>query len=134
MQMKTKFHEFQLTSTYKGDKNWGCDVRNPNNHIITVTNTKTGKFTRFEFWESIVEVEIKTERQLINAFECFLSDALAGIQNSDIDDFQSEFGYTSVKECIRAWKGCTNASRKAKRVVGDEDRICDLINEINEAA
>ena len=130
--MKTTFHEFKLTSTYKGNKNWSCDSRNSNNHIITVYNTETGKYTRFEFWESIVEREIRTERQLIGAFECFLSDALTGIQNRDIDDFANEFGYTSVKECIRAWKGCTNAARKAKRVVGDESRLCDLINEIND--
>lgn len=132
--MKTNFHEFRLTSVYKGDKNWNCDIRNPNNHIITVYNTETGKYTRFEFWESIREIEIKTEKQLIWAFECFLSDALSGMQNRDIDDFQKEFGYESVSECIRAWKGCVSSARKAKRVVGDEQRLCDLINEINEAA
>lgn len=132
--MKTKFHEFTITSYYRGDKCWNCDSKNYNNHIITVYNTETKSKTSFEFWESLKESEIKTEEQLVNAFECFLSDALAYIQARDIDDFSREFGYEKVTECLRAYNGCKKAAKKAKRVVGDEDRLCDLINEINDAA
>lgn len=132
--MKTKFHEFNLTSTYKGDKCWdaeGYSCRNYNNHIITVYNTRTRKATRFEFWESLHEIEIRTRKQLIWAFECFLSDALSAIQNEDEWDFFDEYGYTPSRKAKEIYEACKRSARKAKRVVGDEQRICDLINEIN---
>ena len=132
--MKTKFHEFNLSSTYKGDKAWKGMPKNTNNHIITVTNTETNKRTRFEFWESLSETEITTERQLINAFECFLSDALATTNCRDVWDFFSEFGYEPTRENYEIYKACQRALKKAQRVIGDEERLCDLINEISEAA
>ena len=134
--MKTKFHEFQISSVYKGNKCWDdAKIKNYNNHTVTVRNTETGKSTRFEFWESIREVEIKTEEQLLWAFECFLTDALAYIQARNIDDFASEFGYQdSVSKCFKVYKACMKQAMKAKRVVGDEERLCNLVNEINEAA
>ena len=133
--MKTTFHEFKLSSTYKGDKYWdSSDTRyqNRNNHIITVRNTLTNKKTTFEFWESIMEREIKTERQLIWAFECFLTDALATIQARDVWDFFSEFGYEPSRKSFDTYNACKRSERKALRVVGDESRLCDLVNEINE--
>lgn len=130
--MKTQFHEFKLSSKYKGNKNWANGSNNKNNHIITVRNTETGKLTRFEFWESVIEKEIKTEKQLLWAFYCFMSDALAYIQNHTIDDFADEFGYTKISEAIRIYKACKASADKTLRIGLDEDRLCDLLNEINE--
>lgn len=136
--MKTKFHEFNLTSTYKGDKCWDVDgdvgsyrTRNYNNHIITVYNRITRKATRFEFWESLHEIEIRTRKQLLWAFECFLSDALSVMQNEDEWDFFDEYGYTPSRKAKEVYDACKKSAQKALRVVGSEQRICDLINEIN---
>ena len=133
--MKTQFHEFQLSSVYKGDKCWDNGdpgYPNYNNHVITVFNTETRKRTQFDFWESIHEKEIKTEKQLLWAFECFLDDALAAIQNKDEWDFFDEFGYEPSRKAREIYNACKRSARKAKRVVGDEERLCELCNEINE--
>ena len=136
--MKTKFHEFDIISTYKGDKCWNCSgdvgthrTENWNNHIVTVRNMETKKTTRFEFWESNAEKKIRTKEQLLEAFMCFLDDALAAINNRDEWDFFDEFGYEPSRKAKEIYEACKKSARKAKRVVGNEQRICDLINEIN---
>ena len=50
--------------------------------------------------------------ELLEAFYCFLSDGIAYDNAKDIDDFQSEFGYTNVSECIDAYNGCKDAYDK----------------------
>ena len=46
------------------------------------------------------------EDGLREAFYYFLSDGIAYVNSRDIDDFQSEFGYKNVSECIRVYKAC----------------------------
>lgn len=130
--MRMRFHEFRITSTYKGDKCWrNCNIHNYNNHVITVFNTETKKKTRFDFWASIANPTVETERDLLGAFQCFLDDALAVMQTKDEWDFFDEFGYKASREAHEIYKACKRTEAKVKRVIGDEQRVCDLINEIN---
>lgn len=131
--MKTTYKNFTLTSTYKGDKkaNWGDDSRyeNWNNHVISVRNNDNKKATRFEFWESIQEREIKNERQLLWAFECFLGDVISG--DYDFNEFCNEFGYDNdSRKAYKIYKACVRAKEKFSRIYNDD--IYDFSNELRE--
>lgn len=52
------------------------------------------------------------EDELREAFYFFLSDGIAYDNANDIDDFQSEFGYTKVSDCMKAYNGCKDAYDK----------------------
>lgn len=131
--MKTTFKNFAITSTFKGDKlaPWSDKQQNYNNHIITVTNTETKQKTNFEFWGSIVNPEIKTENELLNAFYCFVGDAVSG--NSPFEEFCSEFGYDDdSRTAERTWKACKKSAEKLNKIYNDS--IYDLSNELQEIA
>ena len=131
--MKTTYKEFNLNSTFKGDKVWNADEKqeNYNNHIITVTNTETKQKVSFEFWGSIANPEIKTEKELLYAFYCFVEDALSG--KMDFSEFCSEFGYdTDSRKAEKTWKACKRSTVKFERLyTGD---IYDFINKLQEVA
>lgn len=59
------------------------------------------------------------EDELREAFYCFLSDGIAYDNAKDIDDFQSEFGYTKYSECMDAYNGCKDAYDKCTN-------LCDI--------
>lgn len=135
--MKTDFGLFHLTSTYKGDKNWhdswSADCpENWNNHMIMVQSDLTGKAARFEFWESIVERKIRTRKQLLNAFWCFLSDCEAVITCRDWRDFQQEFGYENDADAKRVYRACQHQWEKAQRLGLNETSIYETIEKLEE--
>lgn len=129
--METIYKDFKIKSEYKGDKAapWGDRQENWNNHIITVKNITTGKRTSFEFWASIMHPEIQTEDDLLNAFECFVSDALSG-ENS-FEDFCNEYGYdTDSRSAERTHKACVKSNQKLKGIYAGD--LYELANELNE--
>lgn len=69
------------------------------------------------------------EQELASALWCFLTDGISYENAQDIDDFQSEFGYTKVSECQRAYEGCKKAHEKWKKFNLD---ACDLANWLQE--
>lgn len=128
--MKTVYKNVELESKYLGNKNWTTSMfRNRNNHRITVKNLDTGEWTWFEYWESIQEVEIKKEEQLMFAFYCFLSDALAG--EMEYYDFCNEYGYDGCEPSSKkVWKACQNSAEKANRLFGPD--YVDIMNDVQE--
>lgn len=131
--MELKYNKFLIEAEYKGDKNWNNDntgVGNWNNHIVTVTNTETDECCSFDFWMSIARPEMTREDDIAYAFYCFLTDALAAIQSKDEWDFFDEFGYEPSRKSKQVYDACCESAEKAKRVVGDEDTICDLVNNL----
>lgn len=67
--------------------------------------------TEFDFYCNDYELD---EPNLREAFYFFLSDGIAYDNAIDIDDFQSEFGYTKVSDCMKAYNGCKEALEKWK--------------------
>lgn len=131
--MKTTFKNFSITSTFKGDKvaPWSDKQQNYNNHTITVTNTETKQKISFEFWGSIVKPEIKTEDELLNAFYCFVSDAVSGI--SSFENFCGEFGYDEdSRTAEKTWKACKKSLEKLNKIYNGDIYI--LSNELQEIA
>jgi hypothetical protein len=99
-----------------------------------VKNTESGKTTRFEFWCSIMHPKFETEYDVLNAFYCFVSDALSGLYS--FDEFCSEFGYdTDSRKAEKIYKACKRAYTKFERVSGfSENEMYDFINELAEIA
>lgn len=128
--LNTKQGKFTINSEYIGDKPapWN-DGKNDNyhNHKVSVTHNKR-KLT-FDFWGSIMNPELRSDQDNINAFQCFVSDALSAKESFEY--FCSEFGYdTDSRKAERIYKACEKHLRKLERVfTGD---IYDLINELQE--
>lgn len=134
--MQTTFKNFKVVAEYKGDKAWGTDdeytYKNTNNHLVTVTNTETKESCDFDYWTSLARPEMTSEQDVLEAFECFLDDSLAAIQNKDEWDFFDEFGYEPSRKAKQIYEACKKSAEKCKRVVGSEDDIVDLANELQE--
>ena len=53
--------------------------------------------------------------------ECLLLDKSAYDSCRDIDDFQSEFGYEKVSECLKAYNSCKETSEGLERLFTEEE-------------
>lgn len=128
--MKTNYKHYQITSVYKGTKNWNMNINNYNNHMIYITNKETNKRCAFEYWNSIAEGEIKTEEGLICALFCFINDSIHALD--DLEYFIDEFGY-EYKEGKKAYNQCCKSLEKYHRVFTEdiEDILTDLIDNYN---
>ena len=128
--MKTNYKHYQITSVYKGTKNWNMNINNYNNHMIYITNKETNKRCAFEYWNSIAEGEIKTEEGLIYALFCFINDSIHALD--DLEYFIDEFGY-EYKEGKKAYNQCCKSLEKYHRVFTEdiEDILADLIDNYN---
>ena len=126
--MKTMYKQYQITSVYKGSKNWDmCDINNYNNHIIYITNKETKQRCSFEYWESVAIGEITTEQGLFDALFCFINDSLSAID--DMDYFIKEYGY-DYKEGKKIYKSCEKSLEKYNRVFTED--IYGVINDLIE--
>lgn len=130
--MTYKFGDFGITATYKGDKaaKWSGG-ENWNNHLVTVVNTKTGKRTSFEFWASIMNPHLSSRYDVLNAFRCFVDDAISG--DMTFREFCEEFGYAEdSRTAEKTWKDCKNASKKLHRIYDGD--IYELTNALADFA
>lgn len=84
----------------------------------------------FDFWTP--EHLLNNRDGHISALYCYLSDAISYANAEDIDDFQAEFGYEKVSECLQAYEGCEEAYRNLIELLKNEDLIYDSINKIQE--
>lgn len=131
--MKATFKNFEVSAVYTGSKaaEWGNGRENWNHHRIAVKNTDTGARTSFDFWASVAEPELRTEYDILNAFYCFVSDAISG--DMDFSEFCGEFGYDEdSRTAEKTWKACKRSSEKMKRIC--DGNIYDLANELQEVA
>ena len=79
--------------------------------------------------------KFESEHDVLNAFYCFVSDALSGLDS--FDEFCGEFGYdTDSRKAKKVYKACKRAYEKFKRVSGfaDDDEFYGFINELAEIA
>ena len=132
--MTTNYNEFKITATYTGSKISPWNENNSNHHKVTVYDADTKLHTSFDFWASIVHPVLDTDYDVLNAFYCFLSDAISGTLS--FEDFCSEFGYdTDSKSGERTWKACKRITDKFFRVSGYSlDMLYDLVNNLSDIA
>lgn len=128
---KATFKQFEVKASYKGTKKaeWSSD--NFNNHMITVTNTETGNKATFEFWASMAHPELNREYDILNAFYCFITDAISGSES--FEDFCSNFGYDKDSiTALKIYRKCKKQLEKLNKICNDN--IHDLANELQEVA
>lgn len=127
--MKATFKNFRVSANFTGSKPAGFNSNNWNHHNVTVTNTENGLKTRFDFWASIMNLELETEYDVLNAFYCFVGDAISG--DDSFSDFCSCFGYnTDSMTAYKVWNACKRAAKKLHRIYDGD--IYELSNELAE--
>ena len=134
--VSAEYNGFYVESRYIGHKCWdrGANSKrssNSNYHKVTVKNIETGKWTWFEFWQSLNEKRIRNKEQLLEAFWCFLLDAQAG--DNDYAGFCDEYAYNMYDQHSKQiYKKVRAARDKAVRVLGGMDEATDMLNRIQE--
>jgi hypothetical protein len=135
--MNATFKNYSISAEYLGDKPapWSDKDReqNYNRHRVIVRNRTSGKRVSFYFWASLAQPELRSPSDLRGAFECFLSDAIAGKQS--FEDFCGDFGYDAdSRKAEQAWKACSKASDKADRLIdGDLYGTANALRELESA-
>ena len=131
-----RWKEFKIEAKLKGlevSPTFGDEQPRPN-WLIYVTNLETKETITFDFYGSIIDQREQKKKLSINdliyCFYLLLSDAISG--EMDVDDFQNEFGYTSVKECLRVHRACKDQLHKANIILNGYD-LYDTINDLQEA-
>ena len=109
--METTFNykdtAIKLSSEYVGSAfPWGKEYEKQHHEVSVWVGDE---HVEFNFYCNDYELD---EDGLREAFYYFLSDGIAYDNAKDIDDFQSEFGYTKVSECVDAYNGCKDAYDK----------------------
>lgn len=134
---EAKFKNYEVKSEFTGSKKaeWsGNDMPdNWNHHKISVKNTETGTKISFDFWASLAEPKLSSEYDVLNAFYCFITDAIAGAE--DFEEFCGNFGYDPYedrKKAQKVHKSCQKSTEKYQKLT-DED-MYDLANELSEIA
>jgi hypothetical protein len=103
--------QIKLSSSYKGTATpWGDNfVKQHHKVYVKLGNEGVYKQIQFDFYCNDVKLD---KEKLCMALYYFLSDGIAYDNSRNIDDFQSEFGYTKVSECLKAYEGCKKAWEK----------------------
>lgn len=99
-----------------------------NRYNVTV-KTESGR-TSFKFYDSAANLHLTELNDLRGAFECFVSDAIAG--GESFDEFCSNFGYDPDSRIAeRQHRACVRSYESMNRIfTGD---LYDLSNELQEA-
>ena len=128
--MKTTFKNFRISSSDPVYASCPWDSRNHNRYNITVTNTDNGKRTRFPFYTSIAKPDITEEKELLEAFDCFISDCYSGFM--DFREFCNEFGYDEdSRKAFKVWRACVASCARFQRIGGDVNDLDDLRCELD---
>lgn len=128
----TTYKNFRISAEFDGKKVTGWDANNDRHNKVTVKNLDNGKRTSFDFWGTVVNPRVESEYDLLNAFYCFVSDALAGVDS--FENFCSEFGYdTDSRNAEKIWKACKRSTDKFFNLTNYSlDMVYDFINELQD--
>lgn len=105
--METNYKLLKLVAEWTGEKSSiHADKDNSARHFtIFVENIATETVISFDYWSSIARPEFETETELLEAYECFVSDAILGINS--FSDFCSETGCDSDSiKSHKTWIAC----------------------------
>ena len=80
-----------------------------------------GKTYTTYYTDSVVAYRNGKNIDFKQVMECLLLDKSAYDSCTDIDDFQAEFGYEKVSECLKAYNGCKETSEGLERLFTEEE-------------
>ena len=75
----------------------------------------------FDYTDSVMAYKNGEDLNYRNVMECLLLDKSAYDSCRDIDDFQAEFGYDKVSECLKAYNVCKETSEALERIFTEEE-------------
>lgn len=131
---KASFKNIRVSAVYVGDEAAPFNSNNYHKHRVRVYNVSTHKRTFFKFLASVMNPELKSRYEVLNALYCFVSDAVSGLDS--FEEFCGNFGYdTDSRSAYQTWQICQRSSVKALRVLGvSRAELYDFLNELNEIA
>lgn len=131
---KAVFQHIRVSAVYVGDEPAPFMPSNYHKHRVSVYNTINRKRTYFKFWASMMNPELRSHYDVLNALYCFVSDAVSGLDS--FEDFCSTFGYDKDSRlAYQTWQGCQRSSVKALRVLGiSRSELYDFLNELSAVA
>ena len=80
-----------------------------------------GRTYTTHYTDSVMAYKNGEDLNYRNVMECLLLDKSAYDSCKDIDDFQAEFGYDKVSECLKAYNGCKETSEALERIFTEEE-------------
>lgn len=119
--MDTIFNDIELTSEYTGKKSalFDTDGTTMERHW-TIKCKKEDREIEFDYYPSKANPYVDTEEEILEAFECFLSDAVYGFES--LDDVYNELGCNgSISQFIATYNACVDAGEKLKYLLGTSD-------------
>jgi hypothetical protein len=131
---KASFKNIRVSAVYMGNEAAPFNPDNYHNHRVRVYNADNGKRTSFKFWASVMNPELCTRYEVLNALYCFVSDAVSGLDS--FEDFCSTMGYdVDSRSAYQTWQACQRSTAKAVRVLGTlRSELYDFLNELSEIA
>lgn len=135
--METTFKGINLSSRFVGEKKALFDdgkypPSEDRHHVVTAEYN--GTEIEFDFYPSIAHPSIDTEKKLLEAFWCFMSDADSG--SMSLDDFADAFygGTGKVSQIVATHKACQKEYYDFLELmgIGDSD-FYDKYSELMEA-
>jgi len=99
------------------------------NWHIYVKNIETNKETSFDYWVDEMEIELISERDVLNVFYDILTDVIDG--ERPYNEFCKKYRYSYYnKSAMEDWKLCKSSSKKFRNVY--RNRILALQKELLE--
>jgi hypothetical protein len=131
---KASFKNIRVSAVYVGDEPAPFMPSNYNNHRVSIYNADNGKRTSFKFWASMMNPELRSRYEVLNALYCFVSDAVSGLDS--FEDFCGNLGYdVDSREAFKIWQICQRSSVKALRVLGvSRSELYEFLNALAEVA
>ena len=124
----------EVTSEFAGERpaSWDKSTKSQDRHYI-IKCTCENREIQFDFYPSVVNPRVETERELKEALQCFVNDARAG--ELSLDDFVDEFGYSAhnikISEIISAHDACEKSYHDLKYLVG-QSNVEQFIRDVEE--
>lgn len=112
--METTFNGINLSSRFVGEKRAAFDdgkhypPSEDRHHVITAE--LDGREIQFDYYPSIANPSVNTEKELLWAFWCFILDAEYG--EMELDDYAEEMGGGKISQILASYKLCEAAHEK----------------------
>lgn len=131
---KAAFKNIRVSARYVGNEAAPFNPDNYHNHRVRVYNVDNRKRTSFKFWASVMNPELCSRYEVLNALYCFVSDAVSGLDS--FEDFCRNFGYDpDSRSAYKIWQICQRSSVKALRVFGlSRSELYEFLNALSEIA
>jgi hypothetical protein len=100
-------------------------------YVITAEHYEHGSIS-FDYWTSVAKPELEHGVDLMEAFECFVSDAISASHHA-YEEFCSEFGYNPELERSReTYNECLVSLNNFNDLFGGEVFVYDYYHELTE--